>query len=86
MVRVELARALEAGFDRRLGGVEHGRHLGAVVPEDVAEHEYHPLVRWKTLECRDERQSNRLRGFVSGVQARRFTSARIQAGEAMHQD
>ena len=30
--------ALQAGFDRGLGAVKHGSHLGAAVAEDIAEH------------------------------------------------
>ncbi len=49
-------------------------------PEDVAEHEYDALARWKTLEGGDERQPDRLSGLVARVGPGRGR------GDALEQD
>jgi hypothetical protein len=58
-------RPLERALDRRLGAVEHLRHLGGAKAEHVAEHERRALARRQVLQRRHECERDRLPRLVA---------------------
>jgi hypothetical protein len=61
------ARAAQQAVGRGLAGVEHLGDLGGAKTEHVAQHEYGTLLGREMLKARDERQRDRLLGFVARV-------------------
>ena len=63
-------RALQRALDRCLAALEHVRHLGTVKAEHVPKHEHGPLARREMLECRYEREPDRLAHLVARLRLR----------------